>query len=212
MGRRGRAPREGAEGAPREGAEGGRRQRRRHLQLGERREQVALQIDLLVDTHVDAAPRVVACSLSDAQLGAQPLVLVTSDIELRLHQSPTDCALRRASSSLSLSSSCSTFIAAIVAQPSLQTLGGLAQHPPTCINQCPPRRKKRTPWPQAKECIFLIIWRRSNAGVPGASRAACRGSGGRQRSEGASGDGRVDAREVQVSGMMARRWDAAKDR
>eukprot|EP00964_Phaeocystis_antarctica_P016009 scaffold8853_cov26-Phaeocystis_antarctica.AAC.1 len=57
MGRRGRAPREGAEGAPREGAEGGRRQRRRHLQLGERREQVALQIDLLVDTHVDAAPR-----------------------------------------------------------------------------------------------------------------------------------------------------------
>ena len=60
-----------------EGAERGRRQRRKHLQLGERRAQIALQIDLLLDTHVDAAPRVVACSLSDAQLSAQPLVLLT---------------------------------------------------------------------------------------------------------------------------------------
>ena len=183
MGRQGRAPREGADrGAGTSSSESAESRSRFRSTC----------LSILTST----LRRVVACSLSDAQLGAQPLVLVTSDIELRLHQSPTDCALRRASSSLSLSSSCSTFIAAIVAQPSLQTLGGLAQHPPTCINQCPPRRKKRTPWPQAKECIFLIIWRRSNAGVPGASRAACRGSGGRQRSEGASGDGRVDAREV----------------
>ena len=58
---------------------------RRHLQLGARRAQIALQIDAALIDHVDAAPRVVACSLSDAQLGAQSLVLITSDIELRLH-------------------------------------------------------------------------------------------------------------------------------